>query len=1001
VNPATREDPERAPQPLGQLGPAFRIALLGSPVLQAGDASTALALPPRGHTLLALLALGYERPVLRSRLAASLWPDVPENDARTNLRRHLHLIARALPPDADALLLTKSTAQWNPAARISCDLVEFLIASGHARRYNEAARLYVGELCVGILDDDLEPLRTEVAARHDTVLRSLAAAARASSDHASAVLALHRLLERDPLDESTARELVLARFEGGDRAGALREYHALVARLYAELEVEPEPQTTALLERMLTLERDSATPHNLVAPASSFVGRAAELRTIVEAFERDRMVTLVGPPGIGKTRLAIESAFVVLNRFGDGVRFVELARDDTAAAAVERIAHALDAAAASDPLEGVVAGLGRKAILLVLDNLEQLGDDARVVIDALTSRTAVRILGTSRRRVRAVGERVIAIGALDVPPAAPTLPDALARYGAVRLFLERATKVAPHVRLTYENARSVAAILRRLDGIPLAIELVASRANLLTIEGISKRLDERFAFANPRREERHVTIDGAIAWSYELLTPVEQAVFRRIAVFADSCTPEALEEVCASVTADSVGPVSELVESSLLTTEATGEAIRYRTFELTRSFAIERLHEHGEYDEAARRHADHYAQLAESLYDDFTSDGEQAAYLRCDLEDGNFALALGWSLEHDAVCAARLVAAVWRYWIFRGRARAGEAAVERLERDGSLERLTVAQRGRVLQAAGMLARETQLRDASRYLEQALAHFRECGDGRGESEMLTAIAAVAFSRNDYEDAERRFSACLALQEARGERRAALGTLANLAQLAWVRGDCESALATLDRVLDGFRETKNARGVAYVFRTRSAIFGTLGRIDEAIDQAQQSVALYESLGEPARVAEALSGLSDQYAWSGRLGEAFAAVRRSFELLAEVRNDVFLCNALRSLHFVASRAQEHKDVLRIDTVLRTVARRIGQKPDNTDGTTQRAVALARAALPAFLADAAVEAAAAMDDAQILPIARRLAERHVGSVIEPFGWEGSDDDRTLGLLS
>ncbi|GAC1415491.1 MAG: BTAD domain-containing putative transcriptional regulator [Candidatus Velthaea sp.] len=963
-----------------------RIALLGTPVLQGPAGTASIALPPRAHTILALLALRHERPVPRSALAALLWPEVTDEEARTNLRRHLYLIVRTLPAEAHALLLTKGSAQWNPGARITCDVIEFLIAAGSADRHSEAARLYAGELCAGIVDEALEPLRAELNALHDALLRNLADVALRSGDRPAELLALHRLVQIDPLDETSARQLVVARYEAGDRAGALREYHALLARLRTELDVDPQPETSALFERMLSAERQSGTPHNLVTPTSSLIGRGIELRSILEALEHERLVTLVGSPGIGKTRLAIEAASIALDRFAAGVYFVDLAREQKAEAAFDRIAQSVGTPASSHPLEALTAALDRKPVLLVLDNLEQLGADAQVVTDALIARSAVHIMATSRRRIGSPKEHVVAVGALPLPPVAPTNPRALATYPSVRMFLERATKFAPSVRLTFGNARSFTTIARRLDGIPLAIELVASRANLLTIDGIAKRLDEHVIFASSTREDRHRTIDAAIAWSYDLLSATEQAVFRRVAVFADSCTVEALEDVCAPINADCVGPISELVESSLLTAAAIGDTIRYHTFEVTRAFAAGRLRDLGEHDDAARRHADHYARFVEGMYDDFTTDAEQDAFSQCDLENRNFELALTWSFENDSLLAARLVAALWRFWIFRGRARFGEACVERLEREGVLELLTIPHRASVLLAAGMLARETNLGNAQPYLERALTLFQECADSRGEIAVLNALAAVSFMSGRYTLAGQQFTELLVLQEERGDRRGAAGSLANLAQVAWIRGDCREALEILQRALAGFSETKNARGVAFVFRTRSAILGTMREWDEAIAQAEQSVSLYEALGEAPRVAEALSNLGSQNAEAGNMGRAFDALCRSLEILAEVGHDAWLCNVLTSLHLAASRVQEHQEVLRIDGVLRRFARQFSQNADTFDGMTQYALTLARAAVPAPVAEAILQSTASLDQSDMLAIARRLRDRYAQLVISPF---------------
>lgn len=769
----------------------------------------------------------------------------------------------------------------------------------------------------------------------------------------------------------------------------------MLARLRTDLGLELEPQTRALLDGLLAGEPSSATPHNLAAPGTSFLGRAAELASVVAALGNERLVSVVGAAGIGKTRLAIEAGFLVLKPFRGGVWFVELARCATADEAAGRIAEAADTPRTSDALDGLCSALSRDDTLLVLDNLEQLGAEGRRLVETLLQRTKARLLTTSRRRQAVAGECVVTLGALDIPPAAPTAPEALARYDAVRLFLERATKVAPNMRLTFATARSVGIIARKLDGVPLAIELVASRANLLTLDGIAKRLDDQVGFADQRRGERHVSIEAAIAWSYDLLAPTERAVLRCIAVFGDSWTSEAFEAVCSGlVPGDLVGVVSELVESSLLTTEHLFDGIRYRAYETTRRYAEARLDECGERSDFSRRHLDYYLQLAESIACQFDSGDEGHGFERCDRDRSNFEFAFAWAASHDRERAARFVTALWRYWVFRGTARVGQTIVASLEADGVYEALVPLEAARFSFAAGMLAREIEFSSAGPYLERALLSFRACDDESGERDVLVALAAVAFTRGDYVAAERRYRECLQLQEARGDERGAASSQVNLAQLAWTRGDFEAALELLERSRHGFERTKNLRGIAHVFRSRAMIFGSLGRHDEAVAQASEGVLLYERLGEPARVAEALSALADVCSSAGRHTKAFEAVGRSLELLRDVRNDVFLAAALNSLMFAASGIGEYEEALRVHGAGREIVRRVGRGPAGLTAFDE-ALELARAALSPAVAEAALESGAALGIEHCIGVARRLARLYGGPERRRAAPQ-SDDSRT-----
>jgi len=405
-------------------------------------------------------------------------------------------------------------------------------------------------------------------------------------------------------------------------------------------------------------------PGNLPLQVSSFVGRARELGRAAAALAEARVVTLTGVGGVGKTRLALQVAAEVLPRFREGAWLCELApvRDPTAVA--DALAAVFDVAprAGQSVQQALVEFLRGKQLLVVLDNCEHLLEPAAALVDMLErSCPGLGVLATSREGLGIDGERMLAVPSLAAP-AADADPEAVADADAVRLFAERARAVNADFAVTADNATAVAAVCRRLDGVPLAIELAAARIPAMNPAELARRLDRRFeVLAGGKRGavERHQTLRAAIDWSYELLSEAQRRLLARLTAFAGGCTLEAAEAVCAGdpVAAPAVWElIAGLVAQSLVVAEDHGLDTRYRLLETIRQYGEERLDEHGETAALRRRHAQYYAGLAAKLFERFLGPGQVEAVTRFAAEQENLLTAMGWAIDTaDVDLAFRLL----------------------------------------------------------------------------------------------------------------------------------------------------------------------------------------------------------------------------------------------------------------------------------------------------------------------------------------------------------
>ncbi len=554
-----------------------------------------------------------------------------------------------------------------------------------------------------------------------------------------------------------------------------------------------------------SLQADDSAPaaaprHNLPAPLNSFIGRAAEIAEARQLLGTVRLLTLSGAGGTGKTRLSLQLAAGLIDEFPDGVWFVELAAITDARLLPQAIASVLQVReqAGRSVLEALLTHLHERNLLLVLDNCEVLVRDcADLVRQLLQAGAQLKIMATSREHLRVAGETVYPVPALAAPDFGKDPgPAALGEFDAVRLFVDRAQSVKRAFRISEQNAAAIADICRRLDGLPLAIELAAARTLALPVEKIATRLDDRFTLltGGDRALPHHQTLRASIDWSYDLLGEAERTLLRRMAVFAGGCSLEAAEAVAAG--GELAGPevldvLSALVEKSLVVPEADGE--RYRLLETMRAYAQEKLAGSGEAIEVRNRHLGYFLSLAETARSQLNG-AEQGEWMaRLDADRENLLAAHTWcgAAEGKGEAGLQLVCAIKLYWFNRGLLALGyRLTIEALARAGAQARGIL--RCRALIIAGQLALIMgRYAEALPYLAESLAIARELGDGSRIAAALQPLGVVSMGLNDLAGARLYLQEALSLAETAGNLRDLGAALTARAQLHRIEGDLDKA------------------------------------------------------------------------------------------------------------------------------------------------------------------------------------------------------------------
>jgi len=548
-------------------------------------------------------------------------------------------------------------------------------------------------------------------------------------------------------------------------------------------------------------------PNNLPRQLTSFVGRQRDIEEVRERLDRTVLLTLTGVGGAGKTRLALQVAAEVIDRYPDGVWFVPLASLTEAGLIPQAVASALSVheRRGREPLEAVLEHLGGKSLLLLLDNTEHLLAASSAFAAAVLHRCPnVRVLVTSREPLRAEGEHVYQVLPLFVPPPGTLLPVAtLPQFEAVRLFVDRATAARASFTLSEQNAAAVLEVCRRTEGIPLAVELAAARVRALSVEQIVARLGDQFrllagAAAGASGRE---TLRGTMDWSYGLLTAAEQTLFQRLGIFAGSFSLEAAEAVCADARLpgeEIVELLIRLVEKSLVLAEEHGRDVRYRLLEPVRVYALEKLSDAEAVPAVRVRHFSFFLDLAEQGHSGLAGIDRTVWRARIDGEHDNIRSALRGALDaREVEGAAHLGAAMARFWVSRGFLDEGRTWLEECRRHE--DALSPRIRARLLHAFGLLAFEIGAHEQVATAETALALFEDLGDREEIENCTRLLGLVALERGRYDRAAVLLDRAAALARERGDVLAEAEALRQRGYLAGKQGDYVLAVQLLERSL----------------------------------------------------------------------------------------------------------------------------------------------------------------------------------------------------------
>ena len=614
-----------------------------------------------------------------------------------------------------------------------------------------------------------------------------------------------------------------------------------------------------------------STPrHNLPYQLTSFIGREHEILQLEELVTANPLVTLTGTGGAGKTRLVIEVASRLVDRFSDGIWLAELAALSDPQLVPQTVARALGIKEqpAKAVIETLCEYLASKQILLVLDNTEHMLDACAALLDVVLRRSPhVAVLVTSRQRLGMAGELTYRVPSLTVPDSNDTLaPAALLTYESVRLFVHRARLVRPQFEVTTENAAWLGSICYRLDGIPLAIELAAPRLRSMSAQELCQRLDLRFALLTDGSRAalpRHRTLRSMIDWSYDLLADVEQAMLRRLSVFAGGWTFEAAEHVCREDGIDrfrALELLTSLVDKNLILTEERDGVTRYRMLETIGQYALDRMREAGEEAQWRSRQFAWVLALAEESFQALVGPQQRLWIDRMASELDNFRAALQWAIDQKLADAFRLAPNLARWWVRRASLSEARQWFTRLL-DAVPRDCASRDRARALGAVGNIAlSQDDYEEAERLFRESDVLSRELGDASRSAYMQTNLGLTLVARGQYAAAQPVLTECAKVARALGDDHLVAVILGNLAIAAFELGDSDRTTSLLEETLTLARSVGNGFLVCQLLSYKGRTECRTGKVQSAQASLVEGLAIARELADPVATIWALEGFAE---------------------------------------------------------------------------------------------------------------------------------------------